>query len=76
MFQTNLSLQDARLNNVMKKLSAWASIIAVPTAMMAGYFGQNIPPGYAQWSGFVGNTACIALLVIALYLNFRSRDWL
>ncbi len=23
-FQTNLSLQDARLNNVMKKLSAWA----------------------------------------------------
>jgi magnesium transporter len=75
-FETNLSLQDARLNNVMKKLSAWAAIIAVPTAI-TGYFGQNIPyPGYAQWSGFVGNTACIALLVIALYLNFRSRDWL
>ena len=32
-FETNLSLQDARLNNVMKKLSAWAAIIAVPTAI-------------------------------------------
>jgi magnesium transporter len=75
-FETNLSLQDARLNNVMKKLSAWAAIIAVPTAI-TGSFGQNIPyPGYAQWSGFVGSTACMVLIVIALYLNFRSRDWL
>ena len=75
-FETNLSLQDARLNNVMKKLSAWAAIIAVPTAI-TGYFGQNVPyPGYAQWSGFVGSTICIVVIVIALYLNFRSRDWL
>ena len=41
-FETNLSLQDARLNNVMKKLTAWAAIIAVPTAV-TGYFGQNVP---------------------------------
>lgn len=75
-FETNLSLQDARRNNIMKKLSAWAAIIAVPTAI-TGYFGQNIPyPGYAQWSGFVGSTVCIVLVVLALYLNFRSRDWL
>ena len=32
-FETNLSLQDARLNTVMKKLTAWAAIIAVPTAI-------------------------------------------
>src|SRR5699024_12495015 len=30
-FETNLSLQDARLNTVMKKLTGWAAIIAVPT---------------------------------------------
>lgn len=41
-FETNLSLQDARLNNVMKKLTSWAAIIAVPTAV-TGYFGQNVP---------------------------------
>ena len=75
-FETNQSLQDARLNNVMKKLSAWAAIIAVPTAI-TGYFGQNVPyPGYAEWSGFIGSTICIVLIGIALYLNFRSRDWL
>jgi len=41
-FETTLSLQDARLNNVMKKLTGWAAIIAVPTAV-TGYFGQNVP---------------------------------
>lgn len=47
-FETNLSLQDARLNNVMKKLNGWAAIIAVPTAV-TGYFGQNVPyPGFAK----------------------------
>ncbi|MDP9117230.1 MAG: magnesium transporter CorA family protein, partial [Actinomycetota bacterium] len=39
-FETNLSLQDARLNTVMKKLTGWAAIIAIPTAV-TGYFGQN-----------------------------------
>ena len=29
-FETNLSLQDARLNTVMKKLTSWAAIIAIP----------------------------------------------
>ena len=29
-FETNLSLADARMNAVMKKLTSWAAIIAVP----------------------------------------------
>ncbi|MBV9593505.1 MAG: magnesium transporter CorA family protein, partial [Actinobacteria bacterium] len=41
-FETNLSLADARLNGIMKKLTSWAAIIAVPTAV-TGYFGQNVP---------------------------------
>ena len=32
-FETNLSLQDSRLNTIMKKLAGWAAIIAVPTAI-------------------------------------------
>ncbi len=30
-FETSLALQDHQLNTVMKKLSAWAAIIAFPT---------------------------------------------
>jgi magnesium transporter len=75
-FETNLSLQDARLNTVMKKLTAWAAIIAVPTAV-TGYFGQNVPyPGFAQHSGFVLSVAVIAVLAVGLYISFKVRDWL
>ncbi len=42
LFETNLSLQDARLNTVMKKLTGWAAIIAVPTAV-TGWYGMNVP---------------------------------
>jgi magnesium transporter len=75
-FETNLSLQDARLNNVVKKLSAWAAIIAVPTAV-TGFYGQNVPyPGYQQWSGFVTSTLITVGLGLGFYFGFRSRGWL
>jgi magnesium transporter len=75
-FETNLSLQDARLNNVVKKLSAWAAIIAVPTAV-TGFYGQNVPyPGFGQWSGFVASSLITVGLGAAFYLSFRIRGWL
>mgnify|MGYP001791325135 CR=1 FL=1 len=75
-FETNLSLQDARLNTVMKKLTGWAAIIAVPTAV-TGWFGQNIAyPGFGQRSGLIASTVVIAGLATALYLTFRRRNWL
>lgn len=75
-FETNLSLQDARLNAVMKKLTGWAAIIAVPTAI-TGFYGQNVPyPGFGEWSGFLASTGVIVLLVIVLYVAFKRRDWL
>jgi len=75
-FETNLSLQDARLNTVMKKLTAWAAIIAVPTAV-TGYFGQNVPyPGFAKEWGFVLSVAVIVGLAVGLYASFKRRDWL
>lgn len=75
-FETNLSLQDARLNTVMKKLTAWAAIIAVPTAI-TGYFGQNVLyPGYGTQWGFVFSTAVIAIVAGGLYLLFHRKDWL
>lgn len=75
-FETNLSLQDARLNTVMKKLTAWAAIIAVPTAV-TGYFGQNVPyPGFSQPSGFYLSIAVIVVFALGLYISFKRRDWL
>lgn len=75
-FETNLSLQDARLNTVMKKLTGWAAIIAVPTAI-TGFFGQNVPyPGFSTTAGFAASSALIVVLMIGLYVAFRQRDWL
>jgi magnesium transporter len=75
-FETNLSLQDARLNTVMKKLTAWAAIIAVPTAV-TGWFGQNVPyPGFSQRWGFYLSVGVIVGIGLALYYSFKRREWL
>jgi magnesium transporter len=75
-FETNLSLQDARLNNVMKKLTAWAAIIAVPTAV-TGYFGQNVPyPGFGHEWGFLVSVVVIAVIALALFVSFKRRSWI
>jgi magnesium transporter len=75
-FETNLSLQDARLNTVMKKLTGWAAIIAVPTAI-TGFYGQNVSyPGIDSVAGFIASTTVIVILVAVLYVMFRRRDWL
>jgi magnesium transporter len=75
-FETNLSLADARMNAVMKKLTSWAAIIAVPTAI-TGYFGQNVPyPGFSQSSGFWLSVATIVIAASALWVLFKRKDWL
>jgi len=75
-FETHLSMQDHRLNDVMKKLAAWAAIISVPTAV-TGYFGQNVPyPGFGRAWGFWVSLVAMAAIGSALYGAFRKRDWL
>ena len=75
-FETNLSLQDARLNTIMKKLTGWAAIIAVPT-LVTGWYGQNIPyPGFNEVSGVITSAVLSVLTSVLLYLGFRRRNWL
>ncbi len=75
-FETNLSLQDSRLNEVMKKLAAWAAIIAVPTAV-TGWFGQNLPyPGFSEPSGLMMSASLILVGTVGLYFVFRHFDWI
>jgi magnesium transporter len=74
--ETNLSLRDYRQNQIVKKVSSWAAIIAVP-ALITGYYGMNVPyPGFARQSGVVVSTALTVLVSLGLYVLFRRRDWL
>ena len=75
-FETNLSLQDARLNTVMKKLTGWAAIIAVPTAV-TGWFGQNVPyPGFGSHGGVLFSLGVIVVTASLLYGVFRRKGWI
>jgi magnesium transporter len=75
-FETNLSLNDSRLNTVMKKLTSWAAIIAIPTAV-TGFYGQNVPyPGFSKQSGFYTSASIMVVLVVGLYTVFKRKDWL
>jgi magnesium transporter len=64
------------MNLIMKKVTSWAAIIAVPTAI-TGFFGQNL-----QFIGFGtewGSYLSVGLIVVvggALYASFKRRDWL
>jgi magnesium transporter len=74
--ETHLTVRGNRLNVIMKQVTSWAAIIAVPTAV-TGYYGQNVPyPGFAQHWGFWTSTLVTIGLSAALYVVFRRRDWL
>jgi magnesium transporter len=73
---TQLNLQGNRMNLIMKKVTSWAAIIAVPTAI-TGFYGQNVPvPGVDRPIGFWISTVAIVLVSITLYATFKRKDWL
>jgi magnesium transporter len=74
--ETNISLRDYRQNQIVKKVSSWAAIVAVP-ALITGFYGMNVPfPGYGKPWGFVASAALIVGMSFGLYLLFRQKDWL
>jgi len=74
--ETNLSLRDYRQNQVMKKVTSWAAIIAVPT-LITGYYGMNVPyPGFARHWGVQLSTGLIVGISLGLFILFRRKDWL
>jgi magnesium transporter len=76
LLETNLTIQGNRMNLVMKKVTSWAAIIAVPTAI-TGFYGQNVPyPGFDQPWGFWVSTGAMIVISGLLYISFRRRDWL
>ncbi len=58
----------------MEKLTAWATIIAVPTAV-TGRFGWDVPyTGCAPHAGFV--LSVIVALGLGVDVSFTRRGWL
>lgn len=74
--ETHLTVRGNRLNVIMKQVTSWAAIIAVPTAV-TGFYGQNVPyPGFGTHAGFWTSTLITVGTSVTLYIIFRRRDWL
>ena len=73
---TQLNEQSAQLNEITKKLAAWAAIIAVPTAV-TGFYGQNVPyPGFGHHTGFLASCVVMVVLAGGIFYYLRRNDWL
>ena len=74
--ETHLTMQGNRLNVIMKQVTSWAAIIAVPTAV-TGFYGQNVPyPGFSKTIGFWESTSIMIVLSVGLFAWFRKKDWI
>jgi len=76
LLETNLTIQGNRMNLIMKKVTSWAAIIAVPTAV-TGFYGQNVPyPGFGSSTGLWESLILMVGGSAALYWAFKRNDWL
>ena len=64
-------------NEDMRKISAWAAILAVPT-MVTGVYGMNFDhmPELHQWWGYPAAMLVIVGICAGLYRWFRKSGWL
>lgn len=75
--QAALARVGMQQNTDMRKMSAWAGIIAVPT-MIAGIYGMNfdwMPILHRSW-GYPVVLAVMAMFCVVLYRTFRRNRWL
>lgn len=75
--EANLLLSSVRQNEVMKKLGAWAAILAVPTAI-AGIYGMNFQsmPELHWRFGYPIVMFVIIGLCGLLYSRFKRSGWI
>jgi magnesium transporter len=73
----NLTQASVQQNDDVRKISAWAAIIAVPTAI-AGIYGMNFDhmPELGWRLGYPLVLVVIALACVLLYWRFRRVGWL
>jgi magnesium transporter len=75
--EANLALQSVRQNEVVRQISAWAAIIAVPT-FIASVYGMNFEhmPELDSPIGYPLALAVMAVCVVVLHGFFRRIHWL
>ena len=73
----NLTQASVRQNEDVRKISAWAAIIAVPT-LITGIYGMNFEhmPELTWRIGYPLALSIMALACLLLYRQFRRAGWL
>ena len=73
----NLTQASVRQNEDVRKISAWAAIIAVPT-LITGIYGMNFEhmPELGWTVGYPLALALMAAVCFGLYRNFKRSGWL
>jgi magnesium transporter len=73
----NLTQASVRQNEDVRKISAWAAIIAVPT-LISGIYGMNFEhmPELGWTVGYPGALMLMALVCLTLYRYFHKVGWL
>jgi magnesium transporter len=76
-FEANLALTAVGQNEAMRRLTAWAAIIAVPT-MAGGIYGMNFKfmPELEWVYGYPVVMALTVSVCLFLYYRFKRSDWL
>jgi magnesium transporter len=75
--QAHLAQVTVAQNEDMRKITAWASIIAVPT-MVCGVYGMNFDhmPELHWRYGYAMAMTVIAVACVSIYRGFRRNGWL
>jgi magnesium transporter len=75
--EAHLSIMSHTQNEHMKRITAWAAMIAVPT-MIAGIYGMNFSnmPELGWTYGYYASIALMVGTCIALYTGFKRSGWL
>ncbi|QCB93449.1 CorA family divalent cation transporter [Cellulomonas shaoxiangyii] len=76
MLDVHLAQVSVQQNEDMRRISAWAAIIAVPT-FIAGVFGMNFEhmTGLGWRYGYPVALAAMAASAVVLWLQFRRSGW-
>lgn len=77
MVAVHLAQVSVRQNEDMRRISAWAAMIAVPT-LVAGVYGMNFRhmPELGWVAGYPAAVAAMVIACLALWRAFRRSGWL